>query len=238
MGSFINQQSATIGGVQISGSNSVSGDLTVLLNDPDNLPASGTTRFMVPVDVSAISGIVIASGVDATLKTNAPQVETAVAAGAVTGDGNASVVVTAVGLVGSPLTTAVAVLNGDSASTVGGKIRTALGGVSAITDMFTVGGSGANVTLTKLTDEATDATFNISIATGTATGITAAPTSTMSAAAGDDTIALKGGLPYIWTTDSYDALKLETDVVSMAVVVAGAVASQFQVGTAGDSTPS
>lgn len=237
MSSFQRQQTATVGGVTIGGSLTVEGDLTTLLNDSGNLAAAATTRFMVPLDVSSIKGIVISSSVDATLNTNATQIETAVAAGTVTGSGNASVVVTAVGLVGSPLTTPVAVLNGDTAADVGGKIRAALNAVTAITNMFTVGGSGANVTLTKLTDEATDATFNISIATGTATGITAAPTSTMTAEAGADVISLAAGVPYIWTAGGNDTLLLTVDVVSMAVVVAGASAGTFQVGAVSDSTP-
>lgn len=106
-----------------------------------------------------------------------PQVETATVVGAVTGDGNASVTVTAAGLAGSPLLTSVAVLNGDSVSTTGGKIRAALGGVAAITALFAVGGAGANVTLTRLIGAANDSTLNIAIANDTSTGLTAAPTS-------------------------------------------------------------
>ena len=234
---FLHQNSGVVGGLTISGTVSVTGDLLTLLNDDDNAAAAATTRFMVALDVSAIKGISIRSSVDATLKTNGKQVETATVLGGVTGSGNASVIVTAVGLAGTPLTTAVAVLNGDTASDVGQKIRTALALVAAITDDFTISGSGANVVLTKIVNEATDATFNISIDDDTSAGLTAAPTSVGSASAGDETLTLTAGIPYIWTTSSPDALLLTTDVVSMAVVVAGATAGTFQVGAVSDSTP-
>jgi len=107
------------------------------------------------------------------------QIETATVVGTidVAGEGDAAVIVTASGLAGSPVTYNVAVANLDTASAVGGKIRTALGLESAITDRFTVSGSGADVVLTKILKQANDASLNISIDNGTCTGLTAAPTS-------------------------------------------------------------
>jgi hypothetical protein len=105
------------------------------------------------------------------------QVETATAAGTVSGDGNASAVVTADGLTGSPITVPVAVLNGDTPAVWAPKVRTALAANAAINAFFIVGGSGANITLTKRTKAANDATANLALSTGTATGITAAPNS-------------------------------------------------------------
>lgn len=107
------------------------------------------------------------------------QVETATVAGTIggSGAGNVSVVVTAAGLAGSPLTVPVAVANNDTASQVAGKIRTALGLVSAITALFSVGGATDKVILTRLIGAANDDTLNIATSTGTATGLTAAPTS-------------------------------------------------------------
>ena len=93
--------------------------------------------------------------------------------GTITGDGNASVVVTASEVTGSPVTTAVAVLTGDTASVVGGKVRTALGLVSAITDKFTISGSGAEVILTQRYSSV-PATQTVTIDNGTCTGLTAA----------------------------------------------------------------
>lgn len=105
------------------------------------------------------------------------QLETATVLGAVTGTGNATVITTCTGMTGSPITTNVAVTSGDSASTVGGKIRTALGNVANIASFLTVGGSGATVTLTRVSPGSEIADLNISIANGTCAGLTSAPTS-------------------------------------------------------------
>lgn len=70
----------------------------------------------------------------------------------------------------------------DTASGVATKIRSALNGVTAITDFFTIGGSGANITLTKTVPAATDNTLNLSIANGTCTGLTDALYSTQTTA--------------------------------------------------------
>lgn len=107
------------------------------------------------------------------------QVETATVVGSigVSGAGNASVIVTAAGLTGSPITLSVAVANSDTASQVAGKIRTALGLNANVIAMFVVGGTGATVTLTSILAAADDGTLNISIDNDTCTGLTAAPTS-------------------------------------------------------------
>ncbi len=105
------------------------------------------------------------------------QVETATAAGTITASGNATVVVTGDDIVGSPLTVSVAVLNTDTAATWAGKVRTALGAVTAITSLYTVGGETTAISLTRIVKRYNDSTLNISLANGTCTGITAAPTS-------------------------------------------------------------
>jgi hypothetical protein len=106
------------------------------------------------------------------------QVETATAAGTVSTAGNASITVTAAGMTGSPKVYSVAVALSDTASVWAGKVRTALGADNALTALFTVGGSGTSIVLTaKSILAGNDATLNIAIATGTAVGITAAPTS-------------------------------------------------------------
>jgi hypothetical protein len=91
------------------------------------------------------------------------QVETATVGGAATASANVIVTVTGAGIAGSPLATNVAVANLDSAATIGGLIRAALNGVSAITALYTVGGSGANYTLTRIVPAANDATLNIAL---------------------------------------------------------------------------
>jgi hypothetical protein len=107
------------------------------------------------------------------------QVETAtvVAAAGITTAGDAMVIVTASNLTGSPLTVSVPLLLTDTTATlVATKIRAALTATSAITSIFTVGGTGANITLTQKTAIG-QIDINISIANGTCAGITAAPTS-------------------------------------------------------------
>jgi hypothetical protein len=105
------------------------------------------------------------------------QVETATAAGTITASGNATVIVTGDDIVGSPLTVSVAVINTDTAATWAGKVRTALGSVSAITSLYTVGGSTTAITLTRIVKRYDDSTLNISLNNGTCTGITPALTS-------------------------------------------------------------
>jgi hypothetical protein len=105
------------------------------------------------------------------------QVETATAAGTIGTSGNATVVVTGDDITGSPLTVSVAVTSGDTAATWAGKVRTALGLVSAITNKYTVGGSTTAITLTRTSPRYNDSTLNISLDNGTCTGITTAATS-------------------------------------------------------------
>lgn len=88
------------------------------------------------------------------------------------GNGNASIVVTGVKITGSPITVAVAVTEGNNATTIAGKIRTALGLNTAITDIYTVGGTGNKVTLEDKVLDTNDSTLNINVGTGTALGIT------------------------------------------------------------------
>lgn len=105
--------------------------------------------------------------------------ETATVIGTIVNPGNATVIVTCTGMSGSPITTNVDVLAADTAAVVAGKIRTALLSVANITSFLTVGGSNVDVTLTRVSPGTIAiADFNISIANGTCTGLTAAPSST------------------------------------------------------------
>jgi len=118
------------------------------------------------------------------------QVETATAAGTITASGNATVVVTAAGMTGSPKTISVAVLNGDTATVWAGKVRTALAADAAVSALFTVGGTTTSISLTRKPTAtytvgstsvplyaANDATLNISLDNGTCSGITTSSTS-------------------------------------------------------------
>lgn len=97
----------------------------------------------------------------------------------ITTGGNATVVVTAVGMTGSPITLNVAVTSPDGATEVTTKVKAALNANSNITNYFTISGASNTVVITKKLDEANDGTLNISIADGTCVGITAVPTSTL-----------------------------------------------------------
>lgn len=128
------------------------------------------------------------------------QVETATVIGTIgaNGAGNATVIITAAGMTGSPKTLQVAVANNDTASIVAGKIRTALGLDADVTARFAVSGANAAVILTRLVAAANDATLNIDIDNGTCTGLTDAPTSahtTAGVAPGRDTLRVDAKYP-------------------------------------------
>ena len=117
------------------------------------------------------------------------QVETATAAGTVTVAGNTTITVTSAGMAGSPKAISVAVAVSDTPSLWAAKVRTALAADTVVSGRFTVSGTTTAIILTRkpttvvsgdITHNiypATDATLNVAIATGTATGITAAATS-------------------------------------------------------------
>lgn len=105
------------------------------------------------------------------------QVETATVSGTITGDGNVAVIITDNILGGSPLTTNVDVVTGDTADTVATKIVAGLKAVGAITTVFDVYGSGASVVLRRKLAAANDDDLNIDINNGTCTGLDDAPTS-------------------------------------------------------------
>jgi hypothetical protein len=109
------------------------------------------------------------------------QVETATGVNTVTGAGNVRVILTASGMDGSPLAIDVPVTLGQTASQWMATVRGYFSTIPQVQMLFTVSGSGADMILTRRSPyAANDSTLNISIGgTGTtATGITAAPTST------------------------------------------------------------
>jgi hypothetical protein len=114
--------------------------------------------------------------------------------GTITGAGNASVVITASGMTGSPVTRSVAVSVNDTASVVAGKIRTNLNDYANITNFFIVGGTGETITLTAKLSAINDTTMNISVNNGTCSGLTYIPTSiiTISGKRGFDSFVFEG----------------------------------------------
>lgn len=107
------------------------------------------------------------------------QIETATVAGTITANpgGNGTVTITSNIVTGSPLAISVALLLNDDPSAIATKIRAAINATAAITDKFVVSGATDKVILTAITPAQHDYTLNIAIATGTATGLTAAATS-------------------------------------------------------------
>jgi len=140
-----------------------------------------TVAYSLRMDIASGKTLTLAMGTGAVTGSDPGvlQVETAtvIAAAGITTAGDATVIVTVANLVGSPLTVSVPLLLTDTTATlVATKIRAALTATSAITSIFTVGGTGANITLTQKTAIG-QIDINISIANDTCAGITAAPTS-------------------------------------------------------------
>jgi phage tail sheath gpL-like len=133
---------------------------------------------------------------------HAAQVETATVVGTISKAGNAAVIVTCTGMAGTPKTLSVAVALNDTAAQVAEKIRAALAADSAVTALFTVSRSGADIILTKITVAANITNLNVDIDNDTCEGLTDAPTSadTVTGVAYDTVsvgIAKKFGLPQI-----------------------------------------
>jgi CSLREA domain-containing protein len=118
------------------------------------------------------------------------QAETATVVGTITSAGtkNAAVTVTAAGMTNSPKTLNVAVVNGDNASAVAGKIRVALAADANVSAFFTVSGATNQIILTTITAAANDGTMNIATDNGTSTGLTPAPTSADTTPGGGDVV--------------------------------------------------
>jgi len=156
----------------------------------DKLPVAGKLRL---VNEGGIARVLDSNGRQFRLRPESgtpvhyvagtAQIETATvtAASGATSNGDLTLVVTAAGMAGSPLTVEVPVTTAmNTAALVAAQIRAVLGATAAITSMFTVGGTSATVTLTRNVPAANDVTLNIAI-TGEL-GITAAATSANSTA--------------------------------------------------------
>lgn len=120
-----------------------------------------------------------AFGTTLDMGTGAVQVETATVAGEITNPGNLEVIITAAHMTGSALTLNIPVINGVAAVSAAA-IRDYLNSnvaAAAVRAMFYISGATDKVILTRHGPFANDASLNIALATGSATGLTAAPTS-------------------------------------------------------------
>lgn len=120
--------------------------------------------------------------------TPVPQVETAtvVAASGATSNGNLAVTVTGARITGSPLAISVALTTAThtTATLIATAIKAAFNANAALTAVYTVGGSGADITLTETSAENNDATLNIAIAAGLGVSAIVSSTNTTSGVGG------------------------------------------------------
>ena len=167
----------------VGANNSAStGNQLITINASTTLPVSQTESVLVRPIVTAVSGTTVslpngtltASNVGWKIEGSRQWEYLTVVVNSVVG-GNAKTVVTAAGMTGSPKTITFAVTTGDSAATVASKLYNALNGDAAVTAVFDVYNSGANVYLRKKTG--TDTTVNFTIDNDTSTGISTLSTS-------------------------------------------------------------
>ncbi|MEO5712155.1 MAG: hypothetical protein ABIT37_01595 [Luteolibacter sp.] len=132
-----------------------------ILKDPDGTPSAFPALWAAPLELTAppVQGVAAVS-----------QVETAtvVAPAGCTSNGSVIMAVTAAGVTGSPLalTAPITTATHTTAALIAGAMRTALQASAALTALYTVGGAGVYVTLTRINPAANDATLNLQIAGG------------------------------------------------------------------------
>ena len=163
------------------------------------------------------------SGSDAWVAGTA-QVETATAAGTISGSGNASVTVTASGMTGSPKTISVPVLSGDTASAWAEKVRTALSADADVSELFTVSGSTTAIVLTRKPNQeipavpsyiVNDSSLNIALDNGTCTGITPAASSADTTAG----VATFGCLIYDGDGKDFEGIAIPSGGITLAILL-------------------
>lgn len=108
----------------------------------------------------------------ATLSAGIQQVETATVVVTTVTAGDANFILTADGMTGDPITTAVTLANGDSADTVATKAVAAMNLNANITAMFSVVANGPRIVITRLIAAANDTTLNLAYANDTSGGLT------------------------------------------------------------------
>ena len=184
-------ENGTVVGTGVSGAESIGAvrktvltldDVAVAMTDEAGVVAFGGAQIY-----TFPAGVINVLGATANLAVtqSSTQVETAtvIAAAGCTGNGDLIVTVTAgSGLPGSPIDVTVPLTTAaNSATLVAAEIRAALNANTVIAARYTIGGSGAAVTLTKTHTDGPDSSWNIDInaddAGTTATGITNAATS-------------------------------------------------------------
>jgi hypothetical protein len=205
----------------------IAGNVVLTMANVDGDVITDTIALNGSSEVEGIKAGLTVTNIHVPAQTHTPaaQVETATAAGTITGNGNAAVVVTAAGMTGSPKTINVAVLNNDTAAQWAVKVRAALALDADVTALFDVSGATTAIILTRKINAANDATLNIALDNGTCTGITTAATSAnTTAGVGYDTVSIgvgnKFGMPQIISKSAFLTIKLfdgSTDAGTLAV---------------------
>lgn len=171
-------------------------DVTHRLSNANIVPSAATTLAQLTeciytgyMPYQGLDGSAAYKGTDGAIHTTFPavpfiatqgafQTVSNIALGPITVAGNLSVVVTAAGMTGSPITLAVPVLTTDSNNDIAQKIAIVARATANIAAFFNVTVDDNNVKFQAINAAANDATMNVSFATGTATGLTAKPTAT------------------------------------------------------------
>jgi hypothetical protein len=158
------------------------------------------------------------------------------AAPAASASTNINVTVTSAAIATSPVEIAVALTSGDTASQVATKIRNAM--TTAVTDIFTVGGSNADVTLTSKTYLANDATLNVAWDNAVA-GVSALVSSTNSTAGARAQNVTAGVASALDSTASEIIAKINATASAVALVTSALASGQNGTGkpTAVAETP-
>ncbi len=118
----------------------------------------------------------------------------ATAAGTITTDGNAKVIVSDAKLAGSPITVSVPVLTNDTPTAWATKVVTALQANTTISASYAFGQNGTSILVTAVASDITDTTLNVALANDTCTGIAEAPTSVAAYCGAVKTLAGSPGL--------------------------------------------
>lgn len=159
--------------------------------------------------------------------TGTSQVETATvtAVSGVTSNGTCNVVFTAAAVTGSPITVPVSLTTAQTTATlIAVEIRAALAANAAIAAEYTIGGTGATVTATRINKRRNDTTLNIAIPAGL--GITAATTSANTTAGVGESKAYRiDGTAWNQTDFEGKPLDTATKLYSVLVKVISAEAS-------------
>lgn len=138
-------------------------DMTVKY--PDMVVAIGST----------VAEVATGNSAELTAAAGTAQVETITVLGAVTTAGDAQAVITSAA--GVIVVDTIAVAENDTAAQAAGKMRTAIGSAPGVSTLFTIGGTGADIIVTKKLKEMNDPLFSIAVGNKTSAGLTVIPAS-------------------------------------------------------------